>query len=127
MPIVIKGLRKRLEDMADSVAITTGKNSKDAARKARAKVDGKKERRRRKRGEPRDWERREAKRQKEEAALIRRSDGRKPLSQRLKEFARGDSNFSRMEAKIKAERKKVKKNKNREATQRNARNKAKHA
>lgn len=74
----------------------------------------------------RPWTQKEAARQKLEEKLIERSDGKKPLKARLKEWVRGSDNFERMQRTEKARRKKVKKNKNREATQRNARNKTKH-
>lgn len=68
----------------------------------------------------------EAKRQKLNDLLIETADGKKPLMQRLKEFARGSNNFERMGRTEKARRKKVKKLENREATQKNAREKVKH-
>ena len=68
----------------------------------------------------------EAKKQLLEEALVRRADGKKPLKQRLKEFVKGSNNFERMGRTEKARRKKVKKLKNQEATQRKARAKAKH-
>jgi hypothetical protein len=68
---------------------------------------------------------REARRQLDEEALIRRADGEKPLKQRLKEFAKGSNNFERMGRTETARRKKVKKLKNQEATIANARRKTK--
>lgn len=69
----------------------------------------------------------EALKQLSEEALVNRADGKKSLKQRLKEFARGSNNFERMGRTEKARRKKVKRLKNQEATQRNARNKEKEA
>lgn len=76
MPIVTKDLRRRLEDIADSIAFSTGKDSKDAKEKAKAKAGAKKKKRQ------------------EQRRLLDRDD--RSLKKRLIDFAKGSDNYSRM-------------------------------
>lgn len=76
MPFTSADLKRRLEDMADSFAISIGDDTASAKEKAKAKVELKKKKR------------------KEQRRLLDRDD--RSLKQRLIDYAKGSDNYSRM-------------------------------